>query len=80
MYWLRTLSRKLLDFEADTGRPTLELELDFDFELEAVLLREPEERELDELDPRELEELFCELGRLSITAPRSVSIFNFSRL
>jgi hypothetical protein len=54
-------------------------ELDFDFELELEL-----ELEFPELLVRRLEldalELRCELGRLSITAPRSVSIFRFSKL
>jgi hypothetical protein len=47
-------------------------ELDFDRELEFELLTR--RLEFEEL------ELRCELGRLSITAPRSVSIFKFSKL
>lgn len=51
-------------------------------ELEFELEREDETRLLEELFWVELFwlELFCELGRLSITAPRSVSILTFSRL
>jgi len=48
-----------------------ELELEREFEAE---LREFELELLLELED------FCELGRLSITAPRSVSILSFSRL
>jgi len=66
--------------------PELEFELDFEreFELERPLLLEFEdellERLLEALLREALLELFCELGRLSMTAPRSVSILAFSRL
>jgi hypothetical protein len=65
--------------------PELELEFDFEreFELERPLLEfedELLERLLEDWLREALLELFCELGRLSMTAPRSVSILAFSRL
>lgn len=67
-----------LEFEPeDRDLESLDRDSDREFEfderderLSPLLLR------LDEAD----EELRCELGRLSITAPRSVSIFRRSRL
>lgn len=58
------------ELEPDFGRPLLEL----DEEILDRLLLDDELPRLAEL------ELFCELGRLSMTAPRSVSILTFSRL
>ena len=47
---------------------------------EEPLLRLPEDEEPDLPELLLDEELLWELGRLSMTAPRSVSILSFSRL
>lgn len=63
--------------------PELEFDFEREFELERPLLEfedELLERLFEDWLREALLELFCELGRLSMTAPRSVSILAFSRL